>query len=68
MTGGKDGSSEITTEKKEERMQPKARQKRESGVQRKDMTMSPKNKKGKIMSDFDKYKPWDTEEFSGKIK
>ena len=27
-----------------------------------------KNKKGKIMSDFDKYKPWDTEEFSGKIK
>ena len=47
MTGGKDGSSEITTEKKEERMQPKARQKRESGVQRKDMTMSPKNKKGK---------------------
>ena len=27
-----------------------------------------KNKKGKIMSDFDKYKPWDTEEFSGKMK
>lgn len=27
-----------------------------------------KNKKGKIMSDFDKYKPWDTEEFSGKIE
>ena len=50
MTGGKDGSSEITTEKKEERMQPKARQKRESGVQRKDMTMSPKNKKGKKLT------------------
>ena len=28
MTGGKDGSSEITTEKKEERMQPKARRKK----------------------------------------
>ena len=27
-----------------------------------------KNKKGKIMSDFDRYKPWDTEEFSGKMK
>ena len=27
-----------------------------------------KNKKGKVMSDFDKYKPWDTEEFSGKMK
>ena len=50
MTGGKDGSSEITTEKKKERMQPKARQKRESGVQRKDMTMSPKNKKGKKLT------------------
>ena len=50
MTGGNDGSSEITTEKKEERMQPKARQKRESGVQRKDMTMSPKNKKGKKLT------------------
>ena len=31
-------------------MQPKARQKRESGVQRKDMTMSPKNKKGKKLT------------------
>ena len=50
MTGGKDGSSEITTEKKEERMQPKARRKRESGDQRKDMTMSPKNKKGKKLT------------------
>jgi len=28
VTGGKDGSSEITTEKKEERMQPKARRKK----------------------------------------
>lgn len=26
-----------------------------------------RNKKGREMSDFDKYKPWDTEEFSGKI-
>lgn len=26
-----------------------------------------KNKKGKIMSDYDRYKPWDVEEFSGKI-
>ena len=27
-----------------------------------------KNKKGKDISDFDKYKPWYTEEFSGKIE
>ena len=27
-----------------------------------------KNKKGKEISDFDKYKPWQTEEFSGKIE
>lgn len=27
-----------------------------------------KNKNGKAISDFDKYKPWDTESFSGKIK
>ncbi len=27
-----------------------------------------KNKNGKDISDFDKYKPWKTEEFSGKIK
>ena len=27
-----------------------------------------KNKNGKPISDFDKYKPWKTEEFSGKIK
>ena len=26
-----------------------------------------KNKKGKDISDYDKYKPWDTEEFSGRI-
>jgi len=26
-----------------------------------------KNKKGKIFSDYDLYKPWNTEEFSGKI-
>lgn len=26
-----------------------------------------KNKKGKEYSDYDKYKPWNTEEFSGKI-
>lgn len=26
-----------------------------------------RNKKGREMSDFDKYKPWDTEEFSGKM-
>ena len=26
-----------------------------------------KNKKGKEISDFDKYKPWDSEEFSGKL-
>ena len=26
-----------------------------------------KNKKGKEISDFEKYKPWDTEEFSGKL-
>ena len=26
-----------------------------------------KNKNGKEISDFDKYKPWKTEEFSGKI-
>ena len=28
---------------------------------------SSKNKKGKVYSDFDKYKPWDSDEFSGKI-
>ena len=27
-----------------------------------------KNKNGKQISDFDKYKPWSGEEFSGKIK
>ena len=27
-----------------------------------------KNKNGKAYSDFEKYKPWDTEEFSGKIE
>lgn len=27
-----------------------------------------KNKRGKELSDYDKYKPWDTEEFSGKIE
>lgn len=27
-----------------------------------------KNKNGKLISDFDKYKPWSGEEFSGKIK
>ena len=27
-----------------------------------------KNKKGKEYSDYERYKPWDTEEFSGKIK
>ncbi|MBP3707256.1 MAG: AAA family ATPase [Clostridia bacterium] len=27
-----------------------------------------KNKKGKDISDYDKYKPWDSEEFSGKMK
>ena len=27
-----------------------------------------KNKKGKNISDFERYKPWNTEEFSGKIK
>jgi hypothetical protein len=27
-----------------------------------------KNKNGKEISDFDKYKPWQTEEFSGKIE
>lgn len=27
-----------------------------------------RNKKGKDISDFEKYKPWNTEEFSGKIK
>lgn len=27
-----------------------------------------KNKKGKVFSDYEKYKPWDTEEFSGKIE
>lgn len=27
-----------------------------------------KNKNGKEISDFEKYKPWDSEEFSGKIK
>ena len=27
-----------------------------------------KNKKGKEFSDYDKYKPWETEEFSGKLK
>lgn len=26
-----------------------------------------KNKNGKEISDFDKYKPWDENEFSGKI-
>ena len=26
-----------------------------------------KNKNGKDISDYDKYKPWNTEEFSGKI-
>ena len=26
-----------------------------------------KNKKGKIISDFEKYKPWDSEEYSGKL-
>ncbi len=26
-----------------------------------------KNKKGREMSDYDKYKPWDTEEFSGRM-
>ena len=26
-----------------------------------------RNKKGRDMSDYDKYKPWDTEEFSGKM-
>lgn len=26
-----------------------------------------KNKKGKELSDYDRYKPWDTDEFSGKI-
>lgn len=26
-----------------------------------------RNKKGRDMSDYDKYKPWDTEDFSGKI-
>lgn len=26
-----------------------------------------KNKNGKDISDFDKFKPWETEEFSGKI-
>lgn len=26
-----------------------------------------RNKKGREMSDYDKYKPWDTEEFSGKM-
>ena len=27
-----------------------------------------KNKRGKVISDYDKYLPWNTEEFSGKIK
>ena len=27
-----------------------------------------KNKKGKEISDFEQYKPWDTDEFSGKLK
>ena len=27
-----------------------------------------KNKKGKEISDFDKYKPWSGEEFSGKLE
>ena len=27
-----------------------------------------KNKKGKEVSDFDKYKPWSGEEFSGKLE
>ena len=27
-----------------------------------------KNKKGKILSDYEKYKPWNTDEFSGKIE
>ena len=27
-----------------------------------------KNKKGRAMSDYEKYKPWDGEDFSGKIK
>ena len=26
-----------------------------------------KNKKGKEISDYEKYKPWDNEEFSGKL-
>ena len=27
-----------------------------------------KNKRGKTISDLEKYKPWDTEKYSGKIK